>query len=218
MRFVDLGRRSFAQALRLQEEAVSQVAGGRLDETVHLVEHPHTFTIGRSGDASNLISQRDWEGNPIELMRIGRGGDITYHGPGQLVGYPHFDLRLRGRDVHAYLRDMEEALISAAAAFGIRGYRRPGFTGVWTEEGKLASIGVGVRRWVTLHGFALNVDTDLRYFQLINPCGTPDCPITSIRRLAGRAIDFEEAKKAVRQGLIEVFDLSPSSTLLAAAE
>ncbi|HSR66782.1 MAG TPA: lipoyl(octanoyl) transferase LipB [Acidobacteriota bacterium] len=206
MRFVDLGRISFRDALQRQEAAVEAIASGEMEETVHLLEHPHTFTVGRTGDASNLLARQDWDGNPIDLVRISRGGDVTYHGPGQLVGYPHLDLRRRGRDVHRYLRHLEEAVINAVAGLGVDGYRRQDYTGVWTEQGKLASIGVGVRRWVTFHGFALNVSTDLRYFDLLNPCGIPDCPMTSLSRLMnGQPFPLDKAKQLVQQALLQMF-------------
>lgn len=184
---------------------MEEIASGRQPETVFLLEHPHVFTIGRTGDNANLLASRDWRGDPIELVRINRGGDVTYHGPGQLVGYPVLDLRTRGRDVHRYLRDLEEVLIRTAADFGVRAHRREGLTGVWTDGGKLASIGVGVRRWITMHGFALNVRPDLRYFQLIHPCGIQDCPVTSLSELLDRPVQLSEAIPACRRRLREVF-------------
>ncbi len=197
MRFIDLDCISFEAALKLQEETVELVADGSQEETVFLLEHPHVFTCGRGGDADNLLTGVDWNQNPIDLIRINRGGDVTYHGPGQLVGYPHLDLKLRNRDVHRYLRDLEQVLMATAARFEVPSFRREGLTGVWTEKGKLASIGVGVRRWVTMHGFALNVSTDLRYFQLINPCGMPGCPMVSLSSLTGQTIEMGEVKETV---------------------
>ncbi len=198
MNFVDLGRIEFAKALERQQQLVEAIAAGREEETVLLLEHPPVFTVGRVGDAANLLAERDFDGNPLELIRIGRGGDVTYHGPGQLVAYPHLDLRTRGRDVHRYLRSLEEVLIRLASEFGVEAFRREGLTGVWTEQGKLASIGVGVRRWVTMHGLALNVSTDLRYFSLIRPCGIEDCPVTSLSRLCGRPVKRSEVTLAFR--------------------
>lgn len=205
MRFVDLGCRDFRDALTIQEAAVADIASGREEEIVHFVEHPNVFTVGRGGDAGNLLAQEDWDGNPIQLERIGRGGDVTYHGPGQLVGYPHLDLRTRGRDVHRYLRNVEEVLIETASALGVQAYRRPGLTGVWTDDGKLASIGVAVRRWVTWHGFALNVSTDLRYFRLMNPCGIAGCPVASVRSVLGREVNLDQVKTVVRSEMLKVF-------------
>ncbi len=203
---MDLGKISFTQAWARQEETVRQVAGKEAPETVFLLEHPHVFTIGRVGLAENLLAEKDWDGNPIELVRINRGGDVTYHGPGQLVGYPHLDLRERGRDVHYYLRSLEESLIRTAARFGIEAYRRDGLTGVWTDQGKLAAIGVGVRHWITMHGFALNVTTDLRYFQFLNPCGIAGCPVTSLSLLLARPVTLDEVKPVYRECFEEIFN------------
>jgi len=205
MRFIDHGCISFESALKQQEETVSLVADGLELETVYLLEHPHVFTCGRGGHAGNLLTGVDWDQNPIELVRINRGGDVTYHGPGQLVGYPHLDLKARNRDVHRYLRDLEQVLIDTAACFDVLSFRREGLTGVWTEQGKLASIGVGVRRWVTMHGFALNVSTDLRYFQLINPCGMPGCPMVSLSSLTGEFIEMAEVKRVFEEEFRTVF-------------
>ncbi len=201
MEFVWLGRITFPDALETQQRTVRRIAVGESPETVHLLEHPHVFTSGRQGKESNLLAARDHQGHPIRLIRTNRGGDVTYHGPGQLVGYPHIDLRQRSRDIHAYLRSLEQALIDTAANFGVKAFRRQGLTGVWTAQGKLASIGVGVRRWVTMHGFALNVCTDLRYFNLINPCGIAACPVTSLSALQGRAISINEVRTVVEDAL-----------------
>ncbi len=208
MRFVDLGCISFEAALNKQEETVELVADGLVEDTVFLLEHPHVFTCGRGGDAGNLLTEVDWNQNPIELVRINRGGDVTYHGPGQLVGYPHLDLKQRKRDVHRYLRDLEQTLMATAARFGVPSFRREGLTGVWTEKGKLASIGVGVRRWVTMHGFALNVSTDLRYFELINPCGMPGCPMVSLSSLTGEMIQMAAVKEVFAEEFRKVFVFS----------
>lgn len=193
LQFIDLGLLPYREALDLQERTVARVAAGA-EEVVYLLEHPHVITLGRRANPANLLRTTDSEGRPLEVVRISRGGDVTYHGPGQLVGYPHLDLRQRGRDLHRYLRNLEEVLLRTASAFGIPAFRRPGLTGVWTEAGKLASIGVGVKGWITLHGFALNVNPDLRYFELLNPCGIPDCPMTSLSALAGTVVTVAEVK------------------------
>ncbi len=192
MVFVNLGRVEFREALARQEALVEAIASGREPETVLLLEHSPVFTVGRAGDSSNLLSAHDFDENPLKLVRINRGGDVTFHGPGQLVAYPHLDLRQRGRDVHRYLRQLEETLIRLAEDFEIRAFRREGLTGVWTDRGKLASLGVGVRRWITMHGLALNVSTDLRYFSLIHPCGIVDCRVTSLSELLGRHVGLGE--------------------------
>lgn len=204
MQFVDLGLVPFHTALARQETAVEAIAAGQQEETIFLLEHPNVFTSGRRGKPENLLAERDLEGNRIELVRINRGGDLTYHGPGQLVGYPHLDLSRRGRDLHLYLRRLEEVLIRSAAAFDVTAYRVEGRTGVWTEEGKLASIGIGVRKWITMHGFALNVSPDLDYFKLINPCGISSCPVTSLKLLAPRPPTLKEVKPVVESCLREI--------------
>jgi lipoyl(octanoyl) transferase len=193
LQFIDLGLVPYPEALDLQQHTVARVAAGA-GEVVYLLEHPHVITLGRRANPANLLQTADPEGRPLEVVRISRGGDVTYHGPGQLVGYPHLDLRRRHRDLHRYLRDLEEVLIRTASDFGVPAFRRPGLTGVWTEAGKLASIGIGVRGWITLHGFALNVDPDLRYFRLLNPCGIPDCPMTSLAALTGLKVSVAEVK------------------------
>ena len=205
--FVDLGTISFEDACELQAQAVRRIAKSESSETVHLLEHHHVFTIGRRGLADNLVSSVDFDGNSLSVVRINRGGDVTYHGPGQLVVYPHLDLRLRGRDLGRYLRNLEECVIRSSRHFGVDGYQRKKLTGVWTDRGKLASIGVGVRRWITMHGLALNVSTDLSYFKLINPCGIPECPITSLEEILGRLIDLAEVKEEMKRNFLEIFGL-----------
>lgn len=207
VRFVDLGQISFEDAFALQQETVERVARRELPETVHLLEHPHVYTVGRRGWAGNLLAEQDDRGRPLKLIRINRGGDVTYHGPGQLVCYPHLDLRPRNCDLHDYLRKLEAVVMHIAGDFGVESYRRAGLTGVWTKRGKLASIGVGVRRWITMHGLALNVDPDLRYFGWIHPCGIPDCPMTSLSLLTGRIITLEEVKPVLKRAFAEVFEL-----------
>jgi lipoyl(octanoyl) transferase len=174
----------YGEALALQRDVAARRIAGTLDHDVLLlVEHPPVITLGRGFQPQNLPIQRDaLERRGIEVHEIDRGGDVTFHGPGQLVGYPIFDLGGHRRDLHWFLRQMEEALIGALAGFGIPGERTAGYTGVWTQGRKIASIGIHVRQWVTWHGFALNVTTDLSYFDLIVPCGIPDVTMTSIQR------------------------------------
>lgn len=176
VKVIDLGLMEFGEAFALQERLVAEVADGRAGETLLLLEHPPVYTIGSGGREDNILD------SSVEAIRINRGGDVTFHGPGQLVGYPIINLAGRGRDLHGYLRFLEGFLLLLAADFGVEGRLVQGRTGVWTENGKLASIGVGVRRWVTMHGFALNVATDLAYFGKINPCGMADCPMTSLEK------------------------------------
>jgi len=174
VRVLDCGRMAFRQALELQEELVVKIAGGECCETLMLLEHPPVYTIGRGGQPTNI---RD---RSISVERINRGGDVTWHGPGQLVGYPLINLARRGRDLHRWMRFLEELLLDTLQAFGVSGQRRKGATGVWTERGKIGFLGVGVRRWVTMHGFSLNVCPDIKAFCKINPCGFVDLPITTM--------------------------------------
>lgn len=200
MKIRDLGTVDFHAAYALQEQLAAEVAAGTAPETLLLLEHPPVYTIGRGGRGENVLDPA------IAAVETNRGGDVTYHGPGQLVGYPIIDLGRRGRDLHRYLRFLEEVLIRATAGFGVAAWRVPGRTGVWTEEGKLASIGVGVRRWVTMHGFALNLSTDPAPFSRINPCGIVGCPVASLDLLCGRAVSLEEAKRQVAGTFRDLLD------------
>ena len=180
MRTVYCGTIGFREAFALQERLAAGIAAGREEETLLLLEHPTVYTIGRGGNHANILD------TTVTVERINRGGDVTWHGPGQVVGYPLVNLGRRGRDLHRWLRFLEELLIDTLASFGINGHRHHGDTGVWTRGGKIAFIGVGVRRWVTMHGFSLNVRPDLHAYEKINPCGIPGSPVTSMV-LEGRA-------------------------------
>jgi lipoyl(octanoyl) transferase len=186
-----LGRIGYEDALRMQEEIVARKANdASVPDEVLLLEHESVFTIGRTPDRSSL---RDPEQLPAPLIVIGRGGQATWHGPGQLVGYPLLDLRSRGQDLHRHLRNIEEMLIALCARFGVAAARRDGLTGVWVSERKLASIGVGVRKWISMHGFALNVCGELDGFSHITPCGISGVEMSSLSREAGREISVREA-------------------------
>ncbi len=197
---IDCGVMDFQDAFRLQERLVADIAAGNEPETLLLLEHPAVYTIGTGGKQANLLDVE------IPLVRINRGGDITWHGPGQLVGYPLVNLGERGKDLHRWLRFIEELLIRVVAEYGIEARRVPGRTGIWTAKGKLASIGVGVRRWVTMHGFALNVDPDLTSFTKINPCGMPGCPITSLRQECNYPPSLSEVKTRVGTAFWELLE------------
>jgi len=184
----DLGTIPYGDAYAIQEQLVRAVRSGG-EETLLLLEHPPVYTIGAGGSLGNLLDPS------IEAVRVNRGGDVTFHGPGQLVGYPIVDLSRRGRDLHRYLRFLESLLKGVAASLGVSGFTVPGFTGVWTEKGKLASIGVGVRSWVTMHGFSLNVSRDLSPFDCINPCGLPRCRMTSLDLERGGELPLQEVKQ-----------------------
>ncbi len=201
-RLLDLGTREYGEAWALQRDLVAARQRDEIPDTLVLVEHPHVITAGRSAHRENLLALGD-----VPLFDIERGGDVTYHGPGQLVGYPIFLLRAEERDLHRYLRNLEEALIRAVGRFGLSGDRKPGWTGVWTAGGarKLASIGVAVKRWVTMHGFALNVSTDLSRFAAINPCGLDASVMASVSSELQRPVEMDQMKQAVRETFAEVF-------------
>jgi lipoyl(octanoyl) transferase len=201
MDFINLGRTSYQDALKIQEYRHHQVATGCLPEAVYFLEHPHILTMGRRTYPGNCLTLHGPEGLPLELVRTNRGGDITYHGPGQLIGYPILDLKRRGNDLHRYLRNLEICLMKALSDIEVESFQRKGFTGVWTSKGKIASIGIGVRRWTTLHGFALNICTDLRYFDLINPCGISECKMVSLTEILGQPVTVAEFIPIVQQHL-----------------
>jgi lipoyl(octanoyl) transferase len=186
---------AFGDALALQEELVAKKrADQSLGDELLLLEHEPVYTIGRTPDQSSL---RGGEHLPHPLFPINRGGQATYHGPGQLIGYPIIDLRTRGQDLHRYLRWLEELLVEALATFDIAATTRDGLTGVWVENRKIASIGVGVRHWITMHGFALNVAGDLSPFDQIVPCGISNVTMTSIEKETGRADSVMEVASRV---------------------
>src|ERR1022692_3866767 len=188
----DLGQLSYADALAVQQELVAQRKQNLAPDTLLLVEHPHVITLGRNGHAENILSVPP----AAELHHTNRGGDVTYHGPGQLVGYPIIDLAARGRrDAAAYMRSLEHVLIAAIAVFGIAGTRICGLTGVWVGENKIAALGVHLSRWVTSHGFALNVNTDLGWFDTIVPCGIRDHGVTSMARELGHEVSMDDVKR-----------------------
>lgn len=200
----DLGRMRWAEAYALQQELSEQRKRGEIADQLLLVEHPHVVTMGRNGHMENVIAGEEvLARSGIDFHHTNRGGDVTYHGPGQLVGYPILDLTGWKRDVHAYVRAVEEVIIRTIGAFGLEGTRVPGATGVWVNGAKVCAIGVHISRWVTSHGFALNVETDLQYFQYIIPCGLT-LPVTSMRAL-GVTASMSEVKLALRLQFAEVF-------------
>lgn len=201
----ELGLVPYSEALGLQNKLVEQRRAGAIPDQLLLVEHPHVVTLGTSSRQDHLLlSVAEREERGIELFEVGRGGDVTYHGPGQLIGYPILSLSPDRKDLHRYLRDLEEVLIRTLGRFDIRPRREEGLTGVWTREGKVAAIGVRVSSgWITSHGFALNVCPDLSYFSAIVPCGIRDRPVTSMERILGRPI----SPRDVAPHLIECFEL-----------
>lgn len=202
----ELGRVPYAAALELQAELVVQRRANEIPDTLLLLEHPHVITMGTGTEHQNLLvneTERDAMG--IELFEAGRGGDITYHGPGQIVGYPIMDLKPDRQDLHRYLRDLEGMIIDVLAEFGVRG-RREGLTGVWTPRGKIAALGIRVGSgWITSHGFALNVSTDLSYFGTIVPCGIQDRGVSTLELELGREADHGVVRARLAQATARTF-------------
>jgi lipoyl(octanoyl) transferase len=201
-----LGRVRYARGLELQERLVTERQQGRIEDQLLLLEHDPVFTLGRNARHENVLF-------PAELLRArgydvfesGRGGDVTYHGPGQVVGYPIVDLSPDRRDVHRYVRDLEEVMIRVCASYGVEAGRVEGLTGTWVGSEKIGAIGVRISRWVTSHGFALNVATDLAAFELIVPCGIRDKGVTSLERLLGRPVPMAEVMDRLESGFARVF-------------
>lgn len=228
--FRDLGRMSYQQAWDYQEQLmkenldikaanrIAEETAGALQPTQHYllyVEHPPVFTLGKSGSIDNvLMSEENLKRMGIEFFRTNRGGDITFHGPDQLVGYPILDLERFYTDIGKYLRNIEEIIIRTLADYGLKGDRSKGETGVWLDpdmkgkERKICAIGVRSSRWVTMHGFALNVNTNLDYFNMIVPCGIPDKQVTSLEKELGHQVDMDEVKKRVSKHFEDVFEVA----------
>jgi lipoyl(octanoyl) transferase len=203
-----LGTIGYQAALDLQAQLVEQRKQGLIPDQLLLLEHPPVITLGvrtRNDRSHVLESEAAMAARGVGLFETGRGGDVTYHGPGQLVGYPIVDLKPDRCDVHRYVRDLEEVLIRAVDAFGVRAGRIEGLTGIWVGDQKLAAIGVRISRWVTSHGFALNVNTDLSHFGLIVPCGITDKGVTSLERLLGHALPMDEVAETVARQFAALF-------------
>src|SRR5882672_172771 len=213
-----LGRMPYAEALTLQRQLAEERRAGRVGDLLLLVEHPHVITLGVRGDGGRshiLAPAETLRARGIDVQETGRGGDITYHGPGQIVGYPIVDLKPDRCDVHRYVRDLEEVLIRTAADYGVNAERVAGLTGVWTGPGlndKLAAIGVRIARWVTSHGFAFNVSTDLDYFDLIVPCGIAGRGVTSLERLIGGPVGIRDVEDRIAARFREVFGMAEADS------
>lgn len=239
VRFADLGNVTYREAWDLQEAIFTEVvdrktANRKLPEgervptqdTLLFVEHPHVYTLGKSGDLGNLLADDErLKAINAEFFKTNRGGDITYHGPGQLVGYPILDLDEYFTDIHRYLRTLEEVIIATLADYGLSGDRSAGETGVWLDVGtpfarKICAMGVRASRWVTMHGWAFNLNTDLRYFEYIIPCGIKDKSVTSLQRELGRTVDEVEVKERVAGHFARLFEVDlvpiPAGRLLGA--
>jgi len=201
-----LGRSEYRECWDLQRRLAHARAEGAVPDILLLTEHDHVYTIGRSGDDRHLLAtDEELSRTGVAVVHTDRGGDITYHGPGQLVGYPILDLARQGSDLHLYLRMLEEAVIRTLREFGIAAGRHPSYTGVWVGGEKICAIGVRTSRWITMHGFALNVQTDLTKFDRIIPCGIFEMGVTSMHRLLGRDVTLEEVEPAIARNLAEVF-------------
>ncbi|HEV2851698.1 MAG TPA: lipoyl(octanoyl) transferase LipB [Thermoanaerobaculia bacterium] len=217
LRWDYLGRVPYAEAVRLQLDARSALKAGEGPERLFLLEHPHVYTLGRNASEADVLASPEWlRARGVEVAECDRGGQVTYHGPGQLVGYPVVNLSPDRRDVRRYVRDLQETLIRTLADYGIEAEGRDGqaFVGVWAGEEKIASIGVHLSRWITTHGFALNVSTDLSYFSGIIPCGLHQVRMTSIERLTGRAPVLPEVAEVYARHFGEIFDRDLATTSL----
>ncbi len=203
-----LGLIPYGEAHGLQKELVEKRKADEIPDTFLLLQHPHVITLGRAADRTNILADETVRAQfGVELHETGRGGDVTYHGPGQLVGYPILKLEPGRQDIRRYVRDLQETLVRTARDFGIEAEPRGGdFVGVWVGEEKLAAIGIRISRWVTMHGFALNVTTDLNYFQLIVPCGIRGHGVTSLEKLLGHPVEMRLVVESVQRHFGEVFN------------
>lgn len=203
---VELGSVPFEAALKIQHQLMNGKKNGMEEDYLLTAEHPHTYTIGVTGSLENLLVDEEYlNSNGIKLRHIRRGGDITYHGPGQLVAYPILNLNNYYKDLHRYLRDLEEVLISTVKYFGIVAGRITGLTGIWVGDEKLASIGIKMSKWITMHGTALNVSTDLSYFDNIISCGVRDKTVTSMSKLLGKSLVVDEVSPVYVKSFSKVF-------------
>jgi lipoyl(octanoyl) transferase len=206
----NIGRTRYTEAWELQTKLFNLRLDGLIDDVLLYTEHEHVYTIGKGGDANHLLaSEEELKLGGIDLCRVDRGGDITYHGPGQVVGYPVLALDQYCADIHWYLRSLEEVIIVALGTFGIEAGREEGMTGVWVRGEKIAAIGVKVSRWVTMHGFALNVNTDLSKFDRIIPCGIFHKGVTSMQRLLSSTIDLTEVHTRLTDAFAQVIGCQP---------
>jgi len=215
---LDLGLVDYEKCYRLQRELVGRRRLGEIEDSVILAEHKSVFTVGRTGRMENLlVSGETLRSGGIKVIRVDRGGDITYHGPGQLVVYPVIDLREAGGDLHGHMRNLEEAAIRLLAGYSVRGERMSRMTGVWVGGKKIASIGIGASNWVTFHGLSVNINCDLNFFSMINPCGSSEVEMTSLERIKGRRIEMAVTKKRVLEHLEEIFAIDDDRHIYADA-
>ncbi|GAB6281940.1 MAG: lipoyl(octanoyl) transferase LipB [Ignavibacterium sp.] len=207
LNYIALDLIDYQQAWDLQKITLEKRKNNEIDDVLYLLEHPNTFTLGKIADKKNLIGSEEFlKENKIQVYEIDRGGDITYHGPGQIVGYPIIDLKGWEKDTHKYLRALEEVLILTCNEYGIKAGRNPEYTGVWIEDRKIAAIGIKISHWITMHGFAFNVNTDLNLFNGIIPCGIVDKEVTSLQKELKKEIDIDEVKEKIIGNFKKVFD------------
>ena len=207
LNYADLGLVDFAQAWELQKQLFEKRSKNEINDTLLLVEHPHTYTLGKGADKKNIIANKKFlQEKGISVFEIDRGGDVTYHGPGQVVGYLIFNLAEWEKDVHKFLRAIEEVIIKTCSVFGVKAAREEKYTGVWVGENKICAIGLKVTNWISMHGFALNVSTDLEFFKGIIPCGIRGKGVTSLEVETNRKIEVDAEKKSVLKYFTEVFD------------
>ncbi len=205
---VDLGVIPYADALDLQRRLASLRHSEALPDVLLVCQHPPVVTVGRAGSHKHIGAEVQRHGVPV--FEVERGGDVTYHGPGQLVGYPILNLKQHGQDLNRYLRDLEEVVIRTLACYNVTARRDPRFTGVWVDDEKICAIGVAVKRWVSFHGFAFNLDPNLEHFRLIVPCGIRDHGVTSLAKVLGRPVDEEVLRGRLIDAFSQVFDLRVS--------
>lgn len=204
--YCNLGFIDYKKAWDLQKETFELRVKNQIPDVLYLLEHPNTYTLGKTADHNNLVGSEEYlSANKISVYDIDRGGDITYHGPGQIVGYPIINLNDWKNDTHKYLRALEETIIMTCAEYGIEGGREPKYTGVWVGDRKIAAIGIKVSRWITMHGFAFNVNTDLSFFSGIIPCGIADKDVTSIKREIKSAVKIDVVKAKLVENFAEIF-------------
>lgn len=205
--YCDLGLIDYKDAWDIQKLIHQQRVENRIDDVFFVLEHPHTYTLGKTADRNNLVGDKKYlADNKISVYDIDRGGDITYHGPGQIVGYPIINLTNWKQDTHKYLRALEEVVIQVCAEYGLNGSRVDQYTGVWIDDAKICAIGIKVSRWITMHGFAFNVNTDLKLFNGIVPCGISDKAVTSLNKELKKEIDLKEVKEKIILHFSNIFN------------
>ncbi|HKI79189.1 MAG TPA: lipoyl(octanoyl) transferase LipB [Ignavibacteriaceae bacterium] len=214
LNYCDLDFIDYNVAWDLQKKILNLRVDNKINDILFLLEHPHTYTLGKVADKKNLIGSKEYlEKKKISVYDIDRGGDITYHGPGQIVGYPIIDLKKWKMDTHKYLRALEEVIIKTCAEYGVKGIRDPKYTGVWIENRKIAAIGIKVSKWVTMHGFAFNINTDLDFFTGIIPCGITDKAVTSLSKETNKKISVNEVKEKLVNNFKEIFEYHEATAL-----